>query len=541
MTFNPDNFRREDDSILDLPTENGSVKDDLQDIRNEHAKALRDIRKERDENRREGLNDEADELQNKTRNKKHVLFRVARPEQNRKVLDNATGKVFESFDNLRLSINSDDRSKFSKLLGEMSKDDIEILLDSNYKNSSANVLLAMQRIGEKLNQHGLLRYRDKKIYSGFVQEMLIKGARGDGKMYEKKEALELLGDISYDIEPEDKKIIRNQVDKNLNNEKFTKLFLEGEQGKRTIESLIDIGSTVAIESISNVVKEVIKPDSNFDMKDTLSHLIWGYEDRQETTRLIIEIVGRNLEEEFNIKDGVEVVKRWKGKDSISILSNLFSLRNIEKDRPGGAKLLNESYGICEFNRYPTEMMIDQIDNHDKDVPYGAVFFPAEDESDAFDQNKEVLKQLYDGTKGRHISRVFEVDEKSSFARFLVTLRLKYKHKIDFMILVAHGEKYGLRFSWKSRLNKDIVNESTSIDSIKEMMTDEPSIALISCSTGAEDGFAQIASYKLEARVQAPIVDTVAESLSVRYEGDKPILNVKFRDDQREYLNGILVK
>jgi hypothetical protein len=277
------------------------------------------------------------------------------------------------------------------------------------------------------------------------------------------------------------------------------------------------------------------------MKDTLSHLIWGYEDRQETTRLIIEIVGRNLEEEFNIKDGVEVVKRWKGKDSISILSNLFSLRNIEKDRPGGAKLLNESYGICEFNRYPTEMMIDQIDNHDKDVPYGAVFFPAEDESDAFDQNKEVLKQLYDGTKGRHISRVFEVDEKSSFARFLVTLRLKYKHKIDFMILVAHGEKYGLRFSWKSRLNKDIVNESTSIDSIKEMMTDEPSIALISCSTGAEDGFAQIASYKLEARVQAPIVDTVAESLSVRYEGDKPILNVKFRDDQREYLNGILVK
>ena len=543
MVFNPNNFRRQNDPILNITTEGDlSVKDRLQNIRNEHSNVLKGIREERDKMRKEGNDEEADGLQDKARTKQYILSKITRPEQNTETLDETVGIIYNYFNDLNSSIYSEDTNKFSKLLEEIPKDKIQLLLDSDYKNSSSNILFSIQRISETLERRGWLRmYHNKKKYNNFIQEVLVEGVKNDSKIYKDKNILMLLEDIPYDIDPVDKENIKVQIDKNIDKEKISALFFEGIQGKKSIEGLISIGSKVAIETITDITEQALDPNGDQEVKNTLSSLTYDYEEYRETTELITKIVGKRLEKEFNIKDGNTMVKRFKNKVSMGIESNLMSLRNIEKESPGGIKLLHENYGIYEFNRYPKEMMIDQINNHNKDIPYGVLFYPAEDSSDAFDQDKEVLKQLYDGTKGKHISRVFEVEGRLSLARYLVTLKLKYKSKIDFMILAGHGEESGMEFSWKSHLDKDLVNRSTSIDSIKEMMTDEPSIVLFSCSTGAEEGFAQTLSEKLNAKVQAPTVESGPQSLSVRYDGNKPTIDVKFRDEQSEYFKGILEK
>ena len=541
MTFNPNNFRKEDDPILNLKTSSGlSVKNELQNTRDEHAVDLKEMRRGRDAKRKEGKNEEADELQHGVKIKKIILSQRKRPEQNAETLSDAAGLVLKYFENLNSSMYSNDPAQFKTLLEKIPKNDIKTLLSSDYEygNFSSRVLLAMQRTVESLNQRGMRMYHDKQKYKSFITEVLIEGTQDDGKIYENDRVLDLLENLPSDIKPEDKEKIRIQVDKNIDKYKISELFFKGIQGKKSIEGLISIGSKATIELIYRAIEETMNSGREDVNRNILDSLNYDYQEYYETTKLVTKIVGKNLEDKFGIRNGDKVVKRWQNNVSMGIWGNLRVMRNIEAEQPGGIKILNESYGICEFNRYPKEMLVDQIKYHGQDVPYGVVLFPAEDYNDAFDQDKAVLQQLYDGTKWKHISRVFEIEGRLSLARFLVDLKLKYKHKIDFMILAGHGEKSGMEFSWKSRLDKDVVDKSTSIESIKAMMIDEPSIALFSCSTGAEQGLAQLLSERLNARVQAPTVSSGPESLSVRYEGDKPILDVKFRDDQKEYIRGI---
>lgn len=71
------------------------------------------------------------------------------------------------------------------------------------------------------------------------------------------------------------------------------------------------------------------------------------------------------------------LKAWSFNDErkggllrISSKESLSMLAELEKTRPGAAKLLHDFYGLRGFARYPLQMLIDQFDNHGKtDKPY----------------------------------------------------------------------------------------------------------------------------------------------------------------------------
>jgi hypothetical protein len=239
---------------------------------------------------------------------------------------------------------------------------------------------------------------------------------------------------------------------------------------------------------------------------------------------------------FEYEDDYEFTRSWQYTDSatgehmISTRSNMITIANLERDRPGGAALLHNFYGIRGFHRYPYELLVKQIDEHGSNKPYGIVVGAADDNNNAHGANHRLIVPAIKLGE-RYALRITEHGSKEELGEMLAKLDELYgdEHPISFGIVTPHGWKHGLAFrdyagsmGHLSTADVRIATRKKPGDAtrgIKDYFVEHPTFVFQSCSTGQERGIAQAVSRGLRATVVAPEEDTATEGFVVRFNAD----------------------
>lgn len=207
--------------------------------------------------------------------------------------------------------------------------------------------------------------------------------------------------------------------------------------------------------------------------------------------------------------------------------NITKMKELESIRPGIVKSLFSEFGIKEFHRYPTDVLIKQFDTKDQDLPYGVVLFTNDDHNDAFDLDREIIESIFKQTDNKLLIRISEFQSRFSFLKNLASFNKRYgkKNKIEYLLWGAHGWQGAIGNIGNLQLNGEGAKRT------KEFFIDKPEIILASCSTGAEGAIAQTMSEIYNATVHAPSIPSNLEKVLVNFDSQNKLhFKVDFKDN-----------
>lgn len=92
------------------------------------------------------------------------------------------------------------------------------------------------------------------------------------------------------------------------------------------------------------------------------------------------------------------------------------MEELEKEVPGSVKMLNEKSGIVNFQRYPKEILINQLKDINQQKGVGFLVFAESDHNGAFDNQKEIWKKIYNERKDYLNFRIVECRSKLDLVR-----------------------------------------------------------------------------------------------------------------------------
>ena len=206
-------------------------------------------------------------------------------------------------------------------------------------------------------------------------------------------------------------------------------------------------------------------------------------------------------------------------------ANFKAIIDIERKKKGACEFLHKEFGISDFGRYPTKLLLKQVEEFEsRKNPYGVIIFPRDDWNGAFYGDVYALKELYEQLGGEFSLRVFECETKTDIARVLIKSDRRYNpkdgsgHKISLLVLGGHGTERNINFGGYGEKLK--ANRSLSADDLMgggvrragQFFEENPTIILSSCSTGAEGGIGQELSERFGAKVIAPKEPTSMEAI-----------------------------
>lgn len=191
----------------------------------------------------------------------------------------------------------------------------------------------------------------------------------------------------------------------------------------------------------------------------------------------------------------------------SVRRTLDTMREIERVRPGGVRMLSGEYGIFCFGRYPTSLLIDQIDMHgDRSAFDSVIAYPRADHNGAFSQNIMTLDRFFKRTRDMLNTRVIEFGDKLDIVR---VLRRVEKHQGEFKLWFGHLGSHGVEKAFfpgdHELLGRVDVSdlEDGRVSVLQRYLADDFLLLMESCSTGAENGVGQKISEVYNCRVIAP--------------------------------------
>lgn len=213
-------------------------------------------------------------------------------------------------------------------------------------------------------------------------------------------------------------------------------------------------------------------------------------------------------------------ERLKGLEAVrgerSIGQDVQRIISLEKQVPGLTNFLMEKCGIYEFNRYPEELLIAQLEQfEDKESPYGVLIGASRDRRGAFSAAQKSLGELHKRLKklGYNL-RITECGSKMELARALVVFNQRYgeNQKISFAILEAHANKGLIQLGRvkkgdeeTERVNalrvKDFLGQDSS--GASRYFVDNPPLIFTGCDAGQKGGVAGQIGVAMKARVIAP--------------------------------------
>ncbi len=214
--------------------------------------------------------------------------------------------------------------------------------------------------------------------------------------------------------------------------------------------------------------------------------------------------------------------------------NLRNIRYLEQHSPGSAATLRDNFGIKNFGRYPSEVLLDQYKGiSDDQTPYGIAIFPYSDHNGAFIDPKESFETLSTSIRGHHLLRVFEAGGKMEIARHLISLDKKYGtfNKISFAFIGGHANPDVIVFGdnkddLSSRIySKDLLGKG--LQRTSGFFVSRPTIIISGCSTGVKEGIGQKLSKTFSAEVIAPDDKSAVSSITATYKDDRPTFRVGY--------------
>lgn len=406
---------------------------------------------------------------------------------------------------------------------------------------------AQHTVVNKAERQVFLPNQIEESFGEFVLSIVVTILESKPDIIERfpEQILNLLQSVPTSLGEEKSALIVGAVDSMSESvrEKAFENLSHNDNGVKVINKLIYMGADSPSKFISGCVDRYIDyledGQKQYDSSLTSSmYRLCNFIGINSIYRLMLDKVGLYVNNKFNVSKGRYIVKSWTGKQYLDLVLNLNPMLQLEKSLPGAVRLLHTEYGICEFKRYPLEMLVEQAKVHGQDVPYGIALYPREDHNDAFDQEFQVvLPKLFDQTRDKFVTRIFEIHSRYDLGRALLRLKRNFPlNKISYAILAGHGAEDLIEFGGYEPGRSDSggyidtthVRKSRSLrGTIKEMFVEEPSIAFFSCSTGKEGGIAQNLSEVLNAHVEAPDIPTSVSDIEVSYLEGKPILHVSY--------------
>lgn len=261
-----------------------------------------------------------------------------------------------------------------------------------------------------------------------------------------------------------------------------------------------------------------------------------------TNPIALQCMNEYMQEKFGLAFQTDLMPFWKNeRRETGIYHNLRTMRVIEAVVPGSVALLHNRFGIKEFGRYPQQILIQQAQDVDKDIPYGVVFFPRGDYNDAFDEDTGNLVELFEDTQGRHGIRIFECDTKRDMARAFLSLNKAYgaKNKIAFGVWGGHGSAHSVELGTESVQTDDFNGEG--VQRIREFFEPGAPIVMLACSTGSDTFTEPIAKALADifgTEVIAPNKDTSVSELGAKYTAKGKIrLTVVYGESSKRKFKG----
>jgi hypothetical protein len=302
---------------------------------------------------------------------------------------------------------------------------------------------------------------------------------------------------------------------------------------------------------------VRKPSRSFDWVKPEHYLAGiiqakGKELRSRGEDIVQQKYGQDvLEQTLHLSELYDKYLNSKDKDSKDSEHNLAILFNMEKQIPGIGRFLEEDRGIIVFSRYDELLLIDQyISRDDTEHPYGVVLYPYSDGNGAFYDRCGLFDDLFRQTEDLGVKiRITERANKLGIARSLLSFDKQYgeKHKISFAIIGGHGTRSSIKFGDSPDIDEigklqisDLAGKGVKRALGEGFFTENPTIILFSCSTGAREGIAQAISSAFGGEVIAPDCPTHLESVKVKKdERGKLVFRVEYGKDSQgmKYMAG----
>ena len=195
---------------------------------------------------------------------------------------------------------------------------------------------------------------------------------------------------------------------------------------------------------------------------------------------------------------------------------------------------------------PPELLITQYDQRDNtDKPYGVIVYPHSDWNGAFLQNEDPLRWFFADVREKYNLRVLEAESKYDIARGLLGLKRRYgqQNKISFALLGGHGTKNSILFGGEDERHRLVSQDlqGSGVRRTSEFFEPHPTIVLVSCSTGTQEGIGQQLSEMMGAKVIAPEIPTNIKSIRARTDQEgKLLINVEYQNEgaERLYVAGV---
>lgn len=216
------------------------------------------------------------------------------------------------------------------------------------------------------------------------------------------------------------------------------------------------------------------------------------------------------------------------------MKNIEETAALESVRPGIVSTLYRENHLSNIGRYPQEVLLDMYDNRAIKRPYVLMVLTKYDHNGAFYRDTESSAELYKKLAGRYALVIMEAGSRLGVTRRIVEAYRRYG-KSSGRIWGAHGRKEGMFFG------PDVVDEKTnSVVSrngitIGDLDSDATKVLnahayepgspelFISCSTGAEGGFAEKSFQKSGAMRTAPKEDAGRAFITPRFDDDGKLI------------------
>lgn len=302
------------------------------------------------------------------------------------------------------------------------------------------------------------------------------------------------------------------------------------------------------------------------------------------------MVGLNLREEFKERTGVDALDSFRASLNQQIraanldikpttdawlasgsrvtdgwtrifTNNFREIKALESKRPGICRVLAEDFGIRDFGRYPTALLIDQFDfRNDKERPYGLLMFSYDDWDGGLYNSVGTYSKLYEDLKGQALLRVVETGSKFSAFRRLMICDNRYGQdggKISFLVLAGHGNRDefyfgenvdnpGARIRTKDFWMREVLEVSAHptlnlLNRIGDCFSNYPTVIFDSCDAGREEGLGQQISTE-HAEVIAPRGQAGVNRFRVAKDGDRFRFDVRYTGGVKSarYIDGVEV-
>ncbi len=245
---------------------------------------------------------------------------------------------------------------------------------------------------------------------------------------------------------------------------------------------------------------------------------------------------------LNVRDCLEAWQSTTIDNQQTIEKNLYAIDKLEQAMPGSAAKLYKQFGIRHFARYPQKLLLRQAEYAENDtVPYGIALYPTADRNGTFSYDEKMFTNLSNDLKGIGCElRVMEVKGKHDIGRRFFMLRDAFPtHLIEFAVIGGHGDAESITLGGdqarETLSKKDLTGRG--MKRIGGFFVHQPSIVLVSCSTGKESGIGQEISSIFGAEVTAPKEDAARASIRAQKRNGKIILNATYNVEKNQYLQG----